>query len=50
MQHGQKNWKGFAPPEEIDVVTGLEEIEKETREYVPPVPRNFLERIWFWIA
>lgn len=45
-----KNWKVFAPPEEIDVVTGLEEIEKETREYVPPVPRNFLERIWFWIA
>lgn len=45
-----RNWKMFAPPEEIDCVTGLAEIEEETRNFVPPVPRNFLERIWFWIA
>ena len=45
-----KNWKTFAPPAEIDCVTGLSEIEEETRNFVPPVPRNFLERIWFWIA
>ncbi|TID26218.1 hypothetical protein CANINC_002807 [Pichia inconspicua] len=45
-----KNYKMFAPPEQIDVFSGLEEIEEETRNYVPPVPRNFLEKIWFWIA
>ncbi|GMM44572.1 proline permease [Pichia kluyveri] len=45
-----KNWMIFAKPEDIDVVTGLEEIEEETRHYVKPVPKNFLQRIWFWIA
>lgn len=45
-----RNWKGFAPPEEIDCVTGLKEIEEETRNYVAPVPKNFIQRIWFWIA
>lgn len=45
-----RNWKGFAPPEEIDCITGLKDIEEETRNYVPPVPKNFLQRIWFWIA
>lgn len=45
-----KNWKWMAPPEEIDVITGLEEIEEETRNYVPAVPKNILQRIWFWIA
>lgn len=45
-----RNFKVFAPPEQIDVFTGLEEIEEETRNYVPPVPKNFLQRIWFWIA
>ena len=45
-----KNWMIFAKSEDIDVVTGLEEIEEETRNYVKPVPKNFLERIWFWIA
>ena len=45
-----KNWMIFAKPEDIDVVTGLEEIEEETRNYVKPVPKNFLQRIWFWIA
>ncbi|GMM31420.1 hypothetical protein DAMA08_041650 [Martiniozyma asiatica (nom. inval.)] len=45
-----KNWKLFASPEEIDVITGLVEVEEEAEKYIPRKPRNFLERIWFWIA
>lgn len=45
-----KNWRLWAPPEEIDCITGLKEIEEEQESYVPKKPRNFLERIWFWIA
>lgn len=45
-----KNYRFFAPLEEIDVFSGLEEIEKEVEEYIPREPRNFLEKIWFWIA
>lgn len=45
-----KNTLIFAPPEDIDCITGLKQIEKEEASYVTPVPRNFLERIWYWIA
>ncbi|KAF6014767.1 hypothetical protein HII12_001184 [Brettanomyces bruxellensis] len=45
-----KNWRLWAPSEEIDCITGLKEIEEEQESYVPKKPRNFLERIWFWIA
>ncbi|QPG72840.1 hypothetical protein FOA43_000142 [Brettanomyces nanus] len=45
-----KNWRLFAPPEEIDCITGLKEIEAEQAAYIPKKPRNIFERIWFWIA
>ncbi|ODV83094.1 hypothetical protein CANARDRAFT_203836 [[Candida] arabinofermentans NRRL YB-2248] len=45
-----KNYRLFAPPEEIDVVTGLAECQREAAEYVKPVPKNFMEKIWYWIA
>ncbi|KAG7916158.1 hypothetical protein KL927_003623 [Ogataea polymorpha] len=45
-----RNFHLFAPPEEIDCISGLEQIEKEAAEYVPPKPKNFVERIWFYIA
>ncbi|GME76082.1 unnamed protein product [Ambrosiozyma monospora] len=45
-----KNYRFFAPLEEIDCVTGLNEIETEAATYVPRKPKNFLQRIWFWIA
>lgn len=45
-----KNWKFFAPPEEIDCTTGLTEIEAEHAEYVKPIANNFLQRMWYWIA
>lgn len=45
-----KNWRFYAPLEEIDCITGLKEIEEEQDSYKPRNPRNFLEKIWFWIA
>ncbi|GME97831.1 unnamed protein product [Ambrosiozyma monospora] len=45
-----KNYRIFAPPEEIDCFTGLDEIEAEAATYVSRKPKNFLQRIWFWIA
>lgn len=38
------------PIEEIDVVTNLDLIEDEEAREPPRIPRNVLERIWFWIA
>ncbi|GME98836.1 unnamed protein product [[Candida] boidinii] len=40
----------WRPSSEIDVITGLEEVEKEQAEYEIPVARNWLEKIWFWIC
>ncbi|KAL8733539.1 MAG: hypothetical protein Q9181_003538 [Wetmoreana brouardii] len=34
----------------IDVFSGKEEADRLEELDVPPVPRNWLERIWFWIA
>ncbi|KAG7831720.1 hypothetical protein KL920_000055 [Ogataea angusta] len=45
-----RNFRLFAPPEHIDCFTGLEDTEKEAAVYVPPVPRNFIERFWFWLT
>lgn len=36
--------------EDIDVVTGVREMEELAAEDVKPVPRNVWQRIWFWIA
>ncbi|GME74785.1 unnamed protein product [Ambrosiozyma monospora] len=45
-----RNFRLFSPPEEIDCISGLDEAERQEREYVAPVAKNFLEKIWFWIA
>jgi amino acid transporter len=45
-----KNWQWLRPIEEIDVFTGLEEAEMLDRMYPPREPRNFIDRIWYWIA
>ncbi|OWB73573.1 hypothetical protein B5S31_g3322 [[Candida] boidinii] len=45
-----RNFKLYAPPEQIDCFTGLEETEKEHEEYIEPVPSNILQRIWFFIV
>ena len=38
------------PVHEIDVVTGKKEMDDLCANDVAPVPKNMLQRIWFWIA
>lgn len=50
---GHKIW--FRTPlvykvEDIDVFTGKEIADRLEEEDIKPVPRNMLERVWFWIA
>lgn len=45
-----KNYMLFHPPSEIDCITGLEEVEKQQAEYVEPVAKNFLMKIYFWLC
>ncbi|OAA63128.1 proline-specific permease [Cordyceps fumosorosea ARSEF 2679] len=48
-QNGRnKPW--IMPVTELNVFSGLEEVEEITAKDVPPVPRNIFERIWFWIC
>ncbi|KAK3196492.1 hypothetical protein K4F52_000374 [Lecanicillium sp. MT-2017a] len=43
-----KYW--LVPVTEIDVFSGLEEVEEVTANDVPPVARNWLERFWYWLC
>lgn len=50
---GHKLW--FRTPfarkiDEIDVVTGVREMDALEAEDVPPVARNWVEKFWFWLA
>ena len=45
-----KNWKFVRPVHEIDVFTGLDEAEKTEAMYPERQPRNWIEKVWFWIA
>ncbi|KAK7736630.1 hypothetical protein SLS53_006833 [Cytospora paraplurivora] len=36
--------------EDIDVITGVREMDALEAEDKPPVPRNWLEKAWFWLA
>ena len=40
--------KPVVKPEEMDFVTGLEEVEAVT--YDEPPPRNWVERFWGWLV
>ncbi|KAB8067692.1 amino acid permease/ SLC12A domain-containing protein [Aspergillus leporis] len=40
----------YRPISEIDLFSGLEEVEEITAADIKPVPKNWLERIWFWIC
>lgn len=40
----------ITPVTEIDVLSGLEEVEETTARDITPVPRNILERFWLWIC
>uniref|UniRef100_A0A060T9M7 ARAD1B00352p n=1 Tax=Blastobotrys adeninivorans TaxID=409370 RepID=A0A060T9M7_BLAAD len=45
-----RNWRPLIPIEEVDVVTGLDIVENTERMYPERIPKNFLQRVWFWIA
>lgn len=50
---GHKIW--FRTPfakktEDIDVITGVREMDALEAEDVPPVPKNWIEKAWFWLA
>ncbi|KAJ8115382.1 hypothetical protein ONZ43_g4681 [Nemania bipapillata] len=50
---GHKIW--FRTPfaikvEDVDVLTGKKEMDELAAMDQPPIPRNWLERVWFWLA
>ena len=50
---GHKLW--FRTPlfyraRDIDVWSGKAEADRLEEEDVPPVPKNWVEKVWFWIA
>lgn len=45
-----KNWKFAYPVEEVDVFTGLDEVERVEALYPEREPKNWLEKFWFWVA
>ncbi|KAK7223173.1 hypothetical protein V2G26_011176 [Clonostachys chloroleuca] len=50
---GHKIWfrtPFYIPIDQIDVTTGKKEMDELEARDVPPVPRNLLEKIWFWVA
>lgn len=38
------------PIHEIDVLYGKKEMDELEATDVPPVPKNFVQKIWYWIA
>ncbi|KAK1821199.1 hypothetical protein LTR12_004425 [Friedmanniomyces endolithicus] len=51
----ESSWKGgfwtFARKvEDVDVLTGKREMDEMEALDVPPVPRNWVEKVWFWLA
>jgi amino acid transporter len=45
-----KNYRLWAPLDEIDCITGLEQVEKDEADYVAPVPKNFIMKIYYWLC
>lgn len=45
---GYTRW--LIPIEELDMTTGLDEVEAEEASTEERIPRNLLERFWFWLA
>lgn len=46
--HGVTRW--ITPLAEVDLMTGLDLIEEEDASTPDRAPKNFMERVWFWIA
>jgi amino acid transporter len=36
--------------EKVDVISGKAEMDRLAEMEVKPLPKNWLERVWFWIA
>lgn len=49
---GYKLWyrTKFVKLQDVDLWSGKEEIDRQEALWEEPKPRNFLERVWFWIA
>ncbi|KAL7955853.1 amino acid permease/ SLC12A domain-containing protein [Trichoderma compactum] len=50
---GHKIWKRTPfciRTSEVDVVTGKKEMDEMEAMDQPPVPKNFLQKVWFWLA
>ncbi|KAM6521581.1 hypothetical protein FSOLCH5_006336 [Fusarium solani] len=45
-----RSWRFAYPVEEVDVVTGVKEMEELAALDERPVPKNLWQKIWFWIA
>lgn len=45
-----RNWKWFKSVDEVDVTTGLEVVDAIEAMYPERVPKNALEKFWFWLA
>ncbi|KAF3763669.1 hypothetical protein M406DRAFT_352427 [Cryphonectria parasitica EP155] len=53
LYFGHKLWlrTSFAhKTEDIDVITGVREMDALEAEDVPPVPKNLVQKIWYWVA
>lgn len=50
---GHKIWSRtpfYIKTSEIDVITGKKEMDEMEAMDQPPVPKNWLQRVWFWLA
>lgn len=50
---GHKAWfrtSWVKKPEDVDVLSGKKEMDEFCANDFPPVPKNWVQRIWFWIA
>ena len=45
-----RNWKLFTPSRQIDCFTGLEEVEKDEANYIEPVPKNWIMKVYYWLC
>ncbi|CAK9436760.1 uncharacterized protein LODBEIA_P12820 [Lodderomyces beijingensis] len=48
FKNHNKHW--LNPIEDIDMFSGLDLIEAEERNFVEPVPKNALQKFWYWVA
>ena len=44
------SWLFVTATRDVDVITGKREMDALEAIDVPPVPRNWLEKFWYWLA